>query len=304
MTLKNRTIMAFAAVYLIWGSTYLGIRFTLETLPPLLSAGLRFFLAGTILYAIARFKQKAPAPTMAHWKSAAFIGACLVVGGNGSVVLAERYVPSGIAALMIATTPLWMVILQWLWHRGRRPSLGVWIGIAIGFLGVTLLVLPDSSQGHAIHLGGALTLVLAAMSWSVGSVYSRKAPHPDNPFLATSLQMLTGGALLFLVGFLRGESSMVHFDQFSAKSIGAFFYLLIAGSLIGFTAYIWLLKNVGIAKASTYAFVNPVVAVFLGCVLAQEPLSPRILLAAALVLVAVIFITTTHKESDPAENVS
>lgn len=291
-------ITAFAAVYLIWGSTYLAIRFTIETLPPFLSAGLRFLLAGLVLYAFARFKKKEPAPMKKHWRPAFVTGGFLLLGGNGCVVWAERYVPSGLAALFIAIVPLWMVLLEWWWHQTKKPSTGVFIGIGIGFFGVWLLMAPDFLHlgMHSIHLGGALLLLLASLSWSIGSVYSRKADLPESPFLSTAMQMIGGGILLLLMGLLQGEYAHFHIVNFSVKSIAALAYLTTFGSLLGFTAYLWLLKNAGVARTSTYAFVNPVVAIFLGWALAGEKLDLQTALAALFVLVAVIVITIYHKE--------
>ena len=184
LSFRTRVIIAFAAVYLIWGSTYLAIRFTIETLPPFLSAGLRFFLAGLILYAFARLKKGEKAPQKKHWGSAFITGGFLLLGGNGCVVWAERYVPSGLAALFIAIVPLWMVLLEWWWHDTKRPSLGVFFGIGIGFFGVWLLMAPDFLHlgTHSIHLGGAFLLLFASFSWSIGSVYSRKADLPKITF--------------------------------------------------------------------------------------------------------------------------
>ncbi len=291
---------AFAAVYLIWGSTYLAIRYTIETLPPLFTAGLRFFLAGIILYVMCMI-NKEPPPQKAHWKSAFIIGGFLLLGGNGNVVWAEHYIPSGVAALFVATTPLWMVLLQWLWQKGPRPSIGVFVGIAIGFLGVWFLIGPDLSHTstHHLHLGGSLLILAAAFLWAIGSVYSRKAFLPSSPFLATAMQMIAGGMLLMMMGLCLGELSLMHPENFSTKSILAFVYLTLVGSLIGFTSYIWLLKNVGVAKTSTYAFVNPVVAVFLGWMFAGEQLNFHIGTAAVLVVAAVIVITLSQKDKSP-----
>jgi len=295
---KTRMVLAFAAVYLIWGSTYLAIRFTIETLPPFLSAGLRFFLAGLILYIFARYKNREPAPQPKHWQAAFIIGGFLLLGGNGCVVWAERYVPSGLAALFIAIVPLWMVLLEWGWHKTKRPSTGVFLGIGIGFLGVWLLMAPGFLRHgtHNIHLGGALLLLLASLSWSIGSVYSRRANLPKSPFLSTAMQMISGGALLLVLGLTQGECSRFHSADFSTKSIGALIYLVLFGSLVAFTAYLWLLKNVGVARTSTYAFVNPVVALFLGWAFAGEKLDAQTGIAALFVLVAVIVITIYHKE--------
>lgn len=289
--LDYRVIMAFASVYLIWGSTYLAIRFTIETLPPFLTAGLRFTLAGLILYAIVCGLQRHKAPELKHWKSAFIVGAFLLLGGNGSVVFAEHTVPSGLAALLIATTPLWMVLIQWLW-QGQKPKPAVWLGIGIGFAGVCFLILPHQlpQTDQPFPLLGVWVLLGAAISWSIGSIYSRQADTPQSPFLATAMQMIAGGILLMLLGLANGELTHYHMAQFSGKSIWAFVYLLFFGSLIGFTSYIWLLKNVGVAKASTYAFVNPMVAVFLGYALAGESFNPSMIIAGLGVVIAVIII--------------
>ena len=297
---KIHTITAFTVVYLVWGSTYLAIRFTIETLPPFLSAGLRFFLAGLVLYTFARLKNGESPPQKKHWKPAFIAGGFLLLGGNGSVVWAEHFVPSGLAALFIAIVPLWMVLLEWGWYKTKRPSRGVFFGIGIGFLGVWILMAPDFFRLglHSIHLGGALLLLLASLSWSIGSVYSRNANLPKSPFLSTAMQMIGGGTLLFLMGLAQGEYTHFHVVNFSAKSIGALIYLVLFGSLLAFTAYIWLLKNVGVALTSTYAFVNPVVAIFLGWAFAGEKLDVQTAIAALFVLVAVIVITIYHKEPE------
>jgi len=295
-----KTAIAFAAVYLIWGSTYLAIRFTIETIPVFLSAGVRFLIAGLVLYVFARLKKRADRPQKKHWLPAFIAGGFLLLGGNGCVVWAERYVPSGLAALFIALVPLWMVLLEWWWHDTKKPSPGVFLGIGIGFLGVWLLIAPDFWHlgARGIHLGGALLLLLASFSWSIGSVYSRKAPLPSSPFLSTAMQMIGGGFLLVLMGLAQGEYIGLHGANFSAKSIAALIYLIIFGSWFGLTAYLWLLRNAGVARTSTYAFVNPVVAIFLGCVFAGEKLDAHMIIAAVLVLFAVVIITIYHKEPD------
>jgi len=298
MSFSSRVIVAFAAVYLIWGSTYLAIRFTIETLPMFLSAGFRFLLAGAALYAFARFKKNEKAPDKKHWGPAFISGGFLLFGGNGCVVWAEKYVPSGLAALFIALVPLWMVLFEWWWHKTQRPSIGVFFGIGLGFFGVWLLMAPDFLHlgSHSIHLGGALLLLIASLSWSIGSVYSRKANLPKSPFLSTAMQMIGGGVLLILMGLLQGEWGQCHLMNFSVKSLGALLYLVIFGSILAFTAYLWLLKNVGVSLTSTYAFVNPVVAIFLGWAFAGEKLDAQTAIAAFFVLVAVIVITVYHKD--------
>lgn len=298
-TSKSRIIMAFAAIYIIWGSTYLAIRFTIETLPPFLSAGLRFFLAGIILYSLMKLSKAQCEIQPQHWKSSIITGAFLLVGGNGSVVTAEKYIPSGIASLFIAATPLWMVLLQWVFDREKKPTAGVLFGIAIGFLGVWLLIGPSLEPMNTkhLHVGGALLLLTGSLSWAFGSIYSRQAVLPKNPFVATAIQMISGGSLLMILGFLMGEMNFINPSTFSVKSIAAFVYLVLVGSLIGFTAYIWLLKNVGVAKTSTYAFVNPVVAVFLGWALAGETLTFQTILAAIFVVAAVVIITFSQQKT-------
>ncbi len=288
--------MAFGAVYLIWGSTYLAIRFAIETLPSFLLAGVRFFLAGLVLYAFASFKNNESLRPK-QWGPAFISGTLLLLGGNGFVVLAEHSVPSGLAALFIAIVPLWMVLLEWWWLKTKRPSLGVFLGIGIGFLGVWLLIAPDFLHlgAQSINLTGALWLLGASLSWSGGSIYTHKADLPKSPFLATAMQMIGGGTVLLLLSLLSGEWTHFHIGQASVKSVLAMFYLVTFGSLIAFTAYLWLLKNVGVARTSTYAFVNPVVAILLGWAFAGERLNIQTALAAILVLVAVMVITIYHK---------
>jgi drug/metabolite transporter (DMT)-like permease len=286
-----RVPVAFAAVYTIWGSTYLAIRFAVETMPPFLMAGVRFLTAGAILYAIMRRRGMA-APTRLHWRSAFIVGALMLLVGNGGVVWAEQVVPSGIASLMVATVPLWMVLLNWARGDRARPSAGVALGLGLGTTGIVLLVTSGpGAGGQGLHTPGLLVLAVGSLSWAAGSLYSRRAPLPADALLGTAMQMLAGGALLFLAGLVAGEAGRLVWQDISSRSILAFFYLLFLGSLVGFSAYIWLLRNSTPAKVSTYAFVNPVVAVFLGWALAGEPLTPRTLLAAAVIVGGVALIT-------------
>ncbi|MEO0559697.1 MAG: EamA family transporter [Bacteroidota bacterium] len=293
-------LLAFAALYLIWGSTYLGIRFAIETLPPFTMAGIRFLIAGVILYAWMRPRN--PAPTWPHWRTATIVGAFLLLGGNGGVSWAEQFVPSGIAALLVATTPMWMVLLDALRPGGVRPSGAVIIGLGLGLVGITLLIGPNELGGEPIHLPGALAVVGAALSWSIGSIYQRSAPKADATLLNVAMQMVTGGALLLIVGLLLGER--IDVAAVSMKSIGALAYLIVVGALIGYSAYVWLLKVSTPARVSTYAYVNPVVAVILGWALANEPLGPRVLAAGAAVVLAVALITIARTPSPPPPTVS
>ncbi len=301
--MRARLIAAFAAVYIVWGSTYLAIRFAVETLPPLLMAGARFLLAGSILLAWARFREPACRTTRMDWRTGLISGALLLLGGNGLVVWAEQRVPSGIAALLVAVVPLWMVLLDWMRPGGRRPPALVFGGLGLGLLGLVLLVGADSLQGHGeVSMAGALVLVLASLSWAAGSLYTKHAPRASSALNASATQMISGGMCLVAVAAVVGEFATMDLAHASTRSILGFFYLVTFGSLVGFTAYVYLLSHTSAARASTYAYVNPVVAVLLGWALANEPVTARTLLAAAVILAAVVIITVARDEvSVPAE---
>jgi drug/metabolite transporter (DMT)-like permease len=291
---------AFAAVYLFWGSTYLGIRLAVETLPPFSMAGARALVAGAMLYAWTRWRG-VPHPERIHWRGAAIVGGLLLLGGNGLVSWAEQYVPSGIAALIVGSTPLWMVLLEWLWQRGPRPTVGIVLGLVVGFFGLGFLVAPGKIDGGShIDLIGTVALLLAAFLWAAGSLYARRARLPASRLMATAMEMLAGGALLMIAGGLTGEWTRFDPARVASHSIIAWVYLTIFGSLVGFTAYVWLLNATTPARASTYAYVNPVVAVFLGWAFAGEPITPRTLVAAAAIILAVVIIVTRSTEA-PAE---
>jgi drug/metabolite transporter (DMT)-like permease len=291
ISLRGRIALAFAAIYLIWGSTYLAIRFAIETIPPYLMGGVRFLIAGGVLYAVLRWRG-VRAPSRRQWRAALIVGGLLLWGGNGGVMIAEQYVPSSLAALIVAMVPLWMVLLNWRWSDRVRPSPGTLLGVGLGLVGIALIAAPGQAAAEgAVNPIGLLILVLASLSWSIGSLYSRKSSLPANALLATSLEMLAGGALLLIAGLLLGQGAQIRFDHISLLSLAALGYLIVFGSLIGFTAYVWLLKVSTPARVSTYAFVNPVVAVFLGGVFAGEELSLRVLVAAAVIIVAVMLIT-------------
>lgn len=287
---RSRVIAAFAAVYLLWGSTYLAIRFAIETMPPLVMAGVRFLVAGTVLYTLVRARGAAK-PTRANWLAALIVGGLLLACGNGSVVWAEQLVPSGITALLVATVPLWMVLFDWLRPGGRRPRAMVIAGIALGLVGLVLLVQPSSFGGRAVNPVGAATLVVASIAWAAGSIYSKHSKLPPSPLLATAMEMLAGGALLVVVGSLSGEVAAFDPSAVSLRSGLALGYLVIFGSLVGFSAYVWLLRVASPSSVSTYAYVNPVVAVILGWALAGESLTLRTLLAAGVIIGAVVLIT-------------
>jgi drug/metabolite transporter (DMT)-like permease len=299
---KIALLAAFAALYIIWGSTYLGIRFAIETIPPLLMAGTRFLLAGMIMHVIARW-QGAPRASLAEWRSSLIVGACLLLGGNGGVTLAEQYVSSGLASVMVATVPIFIALLAWAMGTAPKPSGIVWLGLAGGLAGVGILVGPalHFAPNETNHPGiGMLILLCSSFLWSAGSIYSTKARTASSPFLAASQQMLCGGALLTLAAVVTGEHHRFDASRLSLLSVGSFAYLVVIGAVVGFTAYIWLLRHCNPAKVATYAYVNPIVAVVLGALFAGETLTARALLAAGLIIGSVaLVITLQQSKSKP-----
>lgn len=293
----RRLVLAFASVYLIWGSTYLAILFAIETIPPFLMAGIRFLAAGTILYAWVRIRRGLK-PEPHHWPSAAVVGGLMLLGGNGGVVWAEQRVPSGLAALLIATVPLWMALLDWVRPHGLSPTKRGFIGLALGFAGAIVLVGPgEIIGGGRVDPVGTGVLLFASLSWAIGSLRSRGARLPKSPLLATAMQMLAGGVLLSCVGLMTGEAARFDAGAVSTRSLLSLFYLIVFGSLVGFSAYIWILRKTTLARASTYAYVNPVVAVLLGWALADEPLTFRTLLATGVIVSGVWLIISVQSRS-------
>lgn len=287
---RSRLILALLAVYIIWGSTYLAIRYALETLPAFTMAGMRYGISGLLLYAWGRWHEGVR-PERGQWPAAIGIGALLMLGGHGGVVWAQQYVPSGLTALLVATEPLWIAVLGSLGPFGFRPRWTTAAGLLVGFGGVALLIgNPFGTGVRAVDPLGAAALVFAALSWAVGSLAASRAAMPRSIWLTNGMQLASGGALLAIAGMVRGEWGTIDPATFSTRSVVAFFYLMIFGTLIGFSAYGWLLRNAHPTLASTYAFVNPVIAVLLGWLVAGERLSVRILVAAALILVAVVLI--------------
>jgi len=289
-------LAAFAAVYLIWGSTYLCIHVAIQSIPPLLMAGGRFVIAGGLLYAMMRARG-VPPPDAGHWLNSAGIGALLLVGGNGGVTWAERTVPTNIAALLVAATPLWMNLFDWLRPRGNRPRLAVVCGLMLGFAGVACIVMGrDPSGNRVIEPLGAIVLLIANITWASGSIYSRHARQPVSALLAIAMQMICGGVLLLLAGAAMGEARHLHPGAITAASAAAFAYLTLVGSLVGFTAYVWLLQVSTPARVSTYAYVNPLIAVLLGRLVLDEPFPKSLALAAGLILGAVILTTAAKRK--------
>jgi drug/metabolite transporter (DMT)-like permease len=296
-------VAAFASVYIFWGSTYLAIKYAIETLPPFLMAGSRFAFAGGILFLWARLSKDYEAPTLAHWRTSFIVGTLLLLGGNGGVVIAQHYIPSSLAALLVATEPLWIVILSWLWLNRGRPNRRVVLGLLLGFAGVWMLISGRASTG--VESGGygqwigVAAVMIGALSWATGSIYGLRGSSPKSSLLAAGMQMISGSVSLLLVGIIRGEWSTFEPSAVSSASLFGLAYLIIFGSLVGFTAYSWLLKNARPSMVATYAYVNPVIAVLLGWLIAGEAMTGQMLVGAGIIVGSVVLITS-HK-AEPAE---
>jgi drug/metabolite transporter (DMT)-like permease len=292
-------IAAFAAIYFFWGSTYLAIKYAIETLPPFLMAGARFLTAGSILYVWARLSKDYEKPSFAHWRTSFIVGTLLLMGGNGGVVLAQHYIPSSLAALLVATEPFWIVLLSWFWLGGNRPNWKVALGLLIGFLGVYLLIggqgAGSTAESGTGQIFGAFLVIGAAFCWALGSMYGVRATTPKSSLLTSGMQMLSGGLVLTVVGSVAGEWTKFSVADVSTNSWVALIYLIIFGSIIGFTAYSYLLKVALPSQVATYAYVNPVVAVFLGWMIAGETLTTQMLIGAGIIVGSVALITSNNK---------
>jgi drug/metabolite transporter (DMT)-like permease len=287
-----RIALAFLSIYTIWGSTYLAIRFAIETFPPFLMAAIRFLIAGGVLYAWMRLRG-APRPTRANWKAATIVGGLLLLGGNGGVVKSEQVISSSLTAVLITTVPIWMALVELLRKDRIVPTPHVILGLILGFVGVVLLVGPGNLAGSGgLNPLWAGVLILASLSWATGSVYSRSASLPKTALLGSGMEMLAGGILLLVASLVSQEWVGFQPNNLSFLSLVSFVYLIVFGSLIGFSSYVWLLAKTTTARVSTYAYVNPVVAVFLGYFLAGEQLTLRTLLASSVIVIAVVVITT------------
>jgi drug/metabolite transporter (DMT)-like permease len=279
---KAMVAAAFAAVCLIWGSTYLAIRVAIDTMPPLLMAGSRFLVAGGVLYAWLRLRG-APKPSRADWGNAGLIG-CLLLASNGTVTWGETRIPTGLTAMLIGALPLWITLLAWARDKRAKPTPSALAGLAVGLSGVLLLVGPWDLGGAPIDLLGATIVVVGSLSWATGTVLARGRAMPSPPLLGVAIQMLAGGLLLSTASVALGEPAQLRLDGISDVSALAFVYLVVAGSLVAFSAYVWLLGVLPAGRVATYAFVNPVVALALGAALASEPLTPRTLAASGIIL--------------------
>jgi drug/metabolite transporter (DMT)-like permease len=282
-------VASFAAVYVIWGSTYLGIRYAVESIPPFLMAGSRNLAAGLVLFVFARARGVA-LPSRLEWRDAAIAGGLMLMIGNGGVTWAEQMIPSGVTALLVALTPMWMVLFDWWRPRGGRPGPLVIIGLIVGFAGVALLARGQRNSAGAASGWGVAALMASSFGWSLGSVFNRGAHKPASPFLSVAMQMIAGGVLLLGVSVATGELNRFSPVQVTLLSFGAWLYLMIAGSLIAYTAYVWLLHATSAARVSTTAYVNPLIAVLLGCTIGREPFSHDILMAGTLIIIAVVLV--------------
>ena len=293
-------LMAFAAVYVVWGSTYLAIRIGIESFPPLILAGLRHITVGLFLYPVLRAKTGIK-PTATNWRTAIVAGTLLLFVGNGGVSWAEQTVPSGVTALLVATVSLWLVIVDWLRPGGMRPAPRVVVGLLIGFAGLALLVGPARlGSSERVNPVGAAVLVIASLAWACGSLYSKHGGMPSSPMLGVAMQSFAGGVILLIAGLFAGEFRGMHLGAISLRSWLALGYLIVFGSGIGFSAYIYILHKSTAARVATYAFVNPVVALFLGWLIAGETITVRTIVAAAVILTAVILvITAPHRVATP-----
>lgn len=294
-------IAGFACIYLVWGSTYLGIKFAVETLPPFLMAGARFVTAGCILWAIMALRG-APRPTLAQFRGAAMIGAIMLAGGNGLVSWSEQWVPSGIAALIVGTVPLWMVLFDWWIGSGRRPNALVIGGLIVGFAGVGLLAFETGSGGAEgpTQTIPILALLLACVFWAFGSLRSKRVDQGSSLLVASAMQMIGGGAAMLIIGTSVGEWAAFDPAGVSTRSVLSLVYLIVIGALVGYSTYVWLLKVASPTAVSTYAYVNPIVAVFLGATLGAERITGETVIAGIMIVSAVALMTIRRRKPLPA----
>lgn len=294
--MKSKIWLALLALYIVWGSTYLGIKVAIETIPPFFHGSIRFLISGIILVVWQKSAGQSM-PTRKQWISAAIIGTLLLLGGNGLVSWAEQFIPSGIAALIIGSMPMFLVVAEALRPKGVKPTWRAIVGLLIGFAGIFILVGPAEISGSTTKLNpfGVIALLGACVTWASGSIYSKTADLPKSSLMNTGAQMLMGSVSLMIASLLTGELNGWDITAVSSRSIYGLSYLILIGSLVGFASYGWLLQNAPISLVATYAYVNPIVAVFLGNWIGNEPLEPRIWIAAAIIIGSVIFINTGSK---------
>lgn len=297
---RSAIIAAFFAIYVIWGSTYLGIRIALESMPPFAMAAGRFVLAGVVLL-LRTLRERPARPTRRQFANTLLLGFLFLVAGNGLVVWAETHVPSGLAALLAGVTPIWTSLLLWLVPGGRAPTAGMLLGLVSGFAGAALLVAPGELGGAPVHTGGAVALVVASLAWAAGSVLSQRLDLPRSRPLSASMQMLAAGVMLTLLALAVGDLGRAHASAITGRSLAAFLYLVVFGSLVAFSAFAWLLQVSTPERTATTAYVNPIVAVLLGWLFAGEPITARTLAAGVLIVGAVaVIVTVTGRRRRPA----
>jgi drug/metabolite transporter (DMT)-like permease len=286
--------LALGIVYVVWGSTYLAIRVMVRDLPPFLSAGARFLTAGALLGAVMRVRLGAAGLkiTGRQLAGSAVLGLLLPAFGNGLVTVGEQHVPSGVAALLVAVVPLWVIVLRSL--SGDRPRLATWLGVVVGFVGLAILVLPTADSG-AIRVSGIALIVLAAMGWATGSWLQPRLPLPPNPFVTSVYEMVVGGLILLAAGLVTGEAGDVEPSEIGGASILAWVYLVVVGAMLAYTAYVWLLGHAPLSLIATYAYVNPVVAVFLGWLLLSEPITAAIVAGGAVIVLGVAIVVSAER---------
>ena len=300
--MKTRIWLALITIYLAWGSTYLAIHFAVQSITPFFMTGVRFMVAGLILYLWRRLAGDL-APTYTQWRSGVLIGSLLLVGGIGGLTWAEQYVPSGIAALIAAAIPLWVVLIETVRRGGNRPTRLTTIGVLIGMAGIIILINPMGSSDNPFEYNpiGVVVLLLAALSWAIGSVYSHKAELPKSALLGTGMELLAGSAGAFILGLVTGETGRLDLSGITLVSVAGLVYLIVVGSLLGFVCYTWLLREAPTTLVVTYAYINPLVAVILGTLLAQEILTTRVIIATPLILSAVVLIHARQAAVKPVE---
>ncbi len=293
---RLQVLAAYAAVYVIWGSTYLAIRYAIETMPPFMMAGVRFITAGLLLYTWARWRNVS-APTKQEWWNASKVSVFIIVGGTSLVAWAEQWVPSGIAALILAVVPLCMILMEWVGPERIRPSVWALVGVAVGLIGIAILIGPSLiTEQSDLHIGGTIALLISALLWTFGSLYSRRVQLPASATISNGIEMIAGGAISILIGLALGEHHNMHLERISGVSLLALAYLTIMGAVIAFSAYMWLLRVSSPSRVATHAYVNPVVAVALGWAIAGETVSSRTIVAMAVIVGAVILITSTSRD--------
>ena len=289
---RLKVLLAFAAVYVLWGATYLFIKYAIETIPPFLLGATRFIASGAMLYALARWRG-APKPGALELRLAAITGVLMLGFGNGGVMLAEKTVPSGVVALIVSSVPIWVVLIDWLRPRGVRPRKTMFVGLALGLVGMVILIGPGAiiGEGHIDEVGAGILLV-GSISWSIGTLMTRWTKREGSPLVFAALQMLAASAAMAIISLISGDWRQFSWSGLTTLSVISFWYLVIAGSIVGYTAYVYLLGVVSAAKAATYAYVNPIIAVVLGWLFASEPLGARTIIAAAVILGGVALITS------------